>query len=203
MSSLTTSTIELLQYLLPGFLCAWIFYGFTSFKRPSQFEQIIQALIFTLIIQVVVFLVQAKAPMGFLSSIGSAEKQGLVLSTLLAIIFGFGFALFSNKDWFHMIVRFFGVSTETSYPSEWYGVLAKQQHYVVLHLAGDRRLYGWPSQWPSSPDAGHFAIVQASWLNEPPDDSEEIQINTPLEGVEVILIKASDVEMVEFLSPTP
>lgn len=51
MDGLVKEVIPLLQYLLPGFLAAWIFYALTAFKRPDTFGQIVQALIFTFVIQ--------------------------------------------------------------------------------------------------------------------------------------------------------
>lgn len=206
MSNLTASTIELLQYLLPGFLCAWIFYGFTSFRRPQQFEQVIQALIFTLIIRVIMFGLKAFefAIFSELSQwLGAPEIFELVLSTSLAFFLGFIFAFLSNNDLFHAIIRFLRITTETSYPTEWYGAFAKQKHYVVLHLPGERRLYGWPSQWPSSSGDGHFEIEQASWLVESSDAADETQVDDQSTGVSSVLVKSSDVEMIEFIKPLP
>jgi hypothetical protein len=37
---------------------AWVFYGFTAHPKPNQFERIIQALIFTVILQVFVSLLR-------------------------------------------------------------------------------------------------------------------------------------------------
>lgn len=54
MDKVAPELIAILQYLLPGFLAAWVFYGFTSFPKPSEFERVIQALIFTFIVQFVV-----------------------------------------------------------------------------------------------------------------------------------------------------
>lgn len=51
MDDLVKEIIPLLQYLIPGFLAAWIFYSLTAFKKPDTFGQIVQALIFTLVIQ--------------------------------------------------------------------------------------------------------------------------------------------------------
>lgn len=56
MSALGQDTTQVLQYLLPGFLAAWIFYGLTPHTKPQEFERVIQALIFTLIVQTIVFL---------------------------------------------------------------------------------------------------------------------------------------------------
>ncbi len=51
MPELSKETIALLQYLLPGFLASWVFYGTTSHPKPQQFERVIQALIFTFLVQ--------------------------------------------------------------------------------------------------------------------------------------------------------
>ncbi len=51
MDDLVKDIIPLLQYLIPGFLSTWIFYSLTAFKRPDTFGQIVQALIFTFVIQ--------------------------------------------------------------------------------------------------------------------------------------------------------
>ena len=195
MNTFASNLIELLQYLMPGFLAAWVFYGFTSFKTPSQFERVVQALIFTLIAQAVVSLVRlALFWLGSLYSIGAwRDDYNLPASLLAASVLGVVFAYFANTDKFHAVARKLNVTKETSFPSEWFGVFSKRVTYVVLHLPGERRLYGWPHEWPSSPDKGHFSLVDASWLTE----NGEIRA----EGVAAILVPATDVQMVEFMQP--
>lgn len=196
MESLASDLVELLRYLLPGFLAAWVFYGFTSFIKPSQFERVIQALIFTLIVQVIVYFYRTAAiSISEYWSLGSWNNDvELVISVLIAALLGLTFAYFANNDKFHSVIRKIGSSKETSYPSEWYGEFSSRVTYVVLHLDGERRLYGWPKEWPSNSEKGHFSIQQASWLV----DGKEI----PLTGVETILIPAKDVLMVEFMEKT-
>jgi hypothetical protein len=58
-------------------------------------------------------------------------------------------------------------------------------------LVGQRRLYGWPEEWPNVADRGHFVIGEADWLVD--------EKRLPLVGVERILIRAQDVEMVELM----
>lgn len=83
-------------------------------------------------------------------------------------------------------------SRETSYPSEWYSAFSRHSDcYVTLHLKGQRRLFGWPQEWPNRPDEGHFRIAEAEWL----DDETRI----PVTGVLAIVIPVDQVEMVEFL----
>ena len=43
--------VRVFYNLLPGFLSAWIFYALTAHPKPSPFERIVQALIFTVIVR--------------------------------------------------------------------------------------------------------------------------------------------------------
>ena len=106
----------------------------------------------------------------------------------------------SNTDSLHRVLRWLGVTTETSYPTEWYSAFSRHRGcYVVLHLEGERRLYGWPVEWPSAPDNGHFRLAEAEWLTR----NEDGQKRVPMEGVSAILIPVAIVEMVEFLAGGP
>lgn len=191
---LTKEFVLILTYLLPGFLAAWVFYGLTSHPKPSQFERVVQALIFTFIIQTV--LVPCR---WVLEHIGQGvgirpwdkAAEGLT-SLILAIVLGTTLAYFTNTDSVHKWLRKIGFTTRTSHPSEWYCILSEKVTFVVLHLCDGRRLYGWPKEWPVQPDKGEFYVMLPSWIQE--DGS---QIDLPqLDG---ILISAKDVRWVEFL----
>lgn len=173
--------VDILTYLLPGFVAAVIFYSLTSHPKPGGLDRVIQALIFTAIIQAVVQPIEGK--------LGNIEA---IASIMVAIILGVITAWLSNKDIAHGILRKIGITRETSHPSEWYSSFARNKWYIVLHLTGQRRLYGFPVEWPSNPEKGHFRIAEAEWLVE-----EE---RKPITGVENILISYDEVEMVEFMS---
>ncbi len=193
METFAKDFVTLLQYLLPGFVAAWVFYNFTSFPKPSQFERVIQALIFTIFVQVFVYLI--KVLLFFIGSKWSLFnwnlQSDLIWSIILAILLGIIFSYYANNDKVHKKLRDWGITRETSYPSEWFGMFLENVTYVVLHLDGERRLYGWPKEWPSDPEKGHFVLEQASWL------SDEKQI--PLTGVSSIMVDVKDVKMVEFM----
>lgn len=193
MDKTTLSILETLLFLGNGFLSAWVFYGFTSFTRPSQFEQVIQAFVFTTVIQSVVTIersisaqlvtrIQSEYPLSF---------SFFTSPTVNAFLVGLVFAFFANTDYFHALFRKLRITRETSYPSEWFGVFSKNVTYVVLHLEDERRIYGWPIEWPSDPTIGHFSLTEVSWL----DEGRQISLNT----VESVLIKAQDVKWVEFV----
>lgn len=197
MENFTKDIISVLQYLLPGFLAAWVFYGFTSFPKPSEFERVIQALIFTLIIQSIVFIEEiVLLKMGSFTSLGKWNGHSEILcSSITAVFLGFVFAYFANNDKVHEIARKMKLTKESSYPTEWSGGFLRNVTYVVLHFEDGRRLFGWPIEWPSESDKGHFELVQASWLNE--DNEYE-----PLTGVGSIMVRAKDVIRVEFMEKT-
>lgn len=194
MENLSNDIIVLLQFLLPGFVAAWMFYSLTSYPKPSQFERIVQALIFTIFIQATVKAMEMVV--SYLKSqdidLHLPEQFGLVGSVTTALVLGFLFVLFANNDYLHCLLRKANVTRETSYPSEWFGAFLNDITFVVLHLKDERRLYGWPKEWPSEPTSGYFVITGPTWLNE---DGSEILIP----GVKHILINANDVKWVEFM----
>jgi len=198
MPELSEETAALLQYLLPGLLAAWVFYGLTSHIKPSQFERIIQALIFTFLVQV--FLPIVRWPLEFVGNWlpirpwdSAAETMA---SAFVAAALGISLAMLTNKDSFHKWLRAMGFTTRASFPSEWYGVFsedAENPRFVVLHLTDERRLSGYPKIWPSQSDKGHFYIVEPHWLS---DTGELIAVN----GIDGLLIATKDVKWVEFIS---
>ncbi|MBC8212130.1 MAG: hypothetical protein H8E21_13800 [Gammaproteobacteria bacterium] len=197
MDSISNDLIVILQFLLPGFVAAWIFYSLTSYSKPSQFERVIQALIFTLFIQALVSIVEfVLLKIGNHWSIGQwSESSPVIASIIIAIIFGIAFSNFANNDKIHKLLRNKGITRETSFPSEWFGSFLNNVTFVVLHFKDERRLYGWPIEWPSESSSGHFVIADPSWLDE---QGQELRIT----GVNNILVNVQDVKWVEFLEKT-
>ncbi len=204
MESLSKDLVTLFQYLFPGFVAAWIFYGLTSFPKPSQFERVVQALIFTIFIQGFVylfkelmFLIGNKLPLFNWNS-----YSNLIWSIAVAILFGIIFSYYANNDKVHTKLRNWNITKETSYPSEWFGTFLDKDNetYIVLHLDGERRLYGWVKEWPSDSEKGHFVLVQASWLDSDEKGKEKGEIQ--LTGLNSIMVDVKEVKMVEFMKKT-
>lgn len=186
--------LGLLTQLLPGFVAAWVLYALTSHLKPSQFERVVQALIFSYLIQVLVAVEQeALLFAGRWISFGQwSDRADLVASALTAIAFGLIGAHCVNNDILYRAGRRLRITKRTSHPSEWFNALNVRPRHLVLHLSGGRRLIGYPAQWPSEPTVGHFEVVDAAWLG----DGNEL---TELPQTESLLIGAKDVEMIEFL----
>ncbi len=191
MSWASSEAVTILSFLLPGLVAVAVFHMFTSHPRPSEFERIVQALIFTILVQAI-----AELALWIGRVLGHdalwSDNSEIMVSVGIALVLGLIAVYFSNTDTLHGFVRFLRLTKETSYPSEWYSAFHHNPDcYVVLHLQGQRRLYGWPEEWPSRPDEGHFRIAEGEWLV----GDERI----PASGVTAIVVPAKEVDMVEFL----
>jgi Family of unknown function (DUF6338) len=193
MPEISKEVISLLIFLMPGFLTAWVIYGLTSHTKPIQFERVIQALIFTVSIKALVFLEQKFAEwLGTLFIWGTwTDDSNMIAALISAILLGLLISKLINSDYLHNLFRRWGFTSRSSHPNEWSDVLSKFPSYVVLHLTGERRIYGWPEVWPSDPKNGHFFIISPAWLND--SGAQDIT------GVEGLLIDAKNVEWIEVM----
>jgi hypothetical protein len=208
---LAEGTVHLLNYLLPGFLTAWIFYSLTPFRINNQFERIIQALIFTVIIKSSYFLVEwLLLIIGKAYSFGQIySNTGEIISFVLAVIYGLLFSYISNNDYIHRISRHFGVSQEHSYISEWFNAFkSNPDKYIIIKTKIDstfegRRIYGYPDEFPPQHSEGHFNISDPSWIGEKSEtiegEEQMVSVLFAMTGVTNILIPSEDVAWIEFI----
>ena len=177
--------------LVPGFVSAGVYYGLTSHPKPSMFERLVQALVFT----VVVWALAAALGFRIDFDLRAGEFEAVGLLGIAAVV-GFGAALVVNTDCVHRFLRWIQVTKENSHPTEWYSSFYSRSgdEFVVLHLIDGRRLYGWPSEWPTDPERGHFRIEDGEWLLEDANDGDG-----ELRAAKFILVRVEDVSMVEFV----
>ncbi|MGM3225703.1 DUF6338 family protein [Dickeya zeae] len=195
MESISSEIFTILKYLLPGFISAWIFHSFTSYPKQAQFERIIQALIFTAFIQFIVMMLK-----DFLIWLGQilgpifgswTVTSDFYWSYICAIAIGFSFSTLANNDKFHGLLRKWKITKETSYHCEWYGTFKENENFVILHLKDERRIFGWPTEWPSDPTKGHVILQDPSWV------TDEGYKDMPT--VKLFMVSVSDIKWVEFL----
>ena len=185
------NTTEVLYFLVPGFIAAAVYYGLTSAPKPSTFERIVQALIFTVIIQGLSKLVS-------LTGLLEEETWKAVapsVNVAIAVIMGLTVVFLANKDLPHRWLRRWHITRETAYPTDWYGVFANNPGcFVVLYLRDGRRLYGWPKQWPGSEHERLFVIELPRWIT----DDEKL-----MDAGNAVVVQAEDVGMVDFVDMLP
>lgn len=207
MPEVSKEMVALLAYLMSGFIVGWVFYNLTSYKRPNALERVIQAFIFTIVVQTAVVL--EKWALLFVGESAFelrpwTSEVELLSSVVTALVIGVFGSWLVNTDIGLAQLRKWKISKRSSHPSEWCGAFTEHDNeYVVLHLKDDRRLYGAASIWPSDPADGHFFISNPSWENgsNPMEGGESGQSNTGSTSSELsgILISVTDVKWVEFV----
>ncbi len=191
MSWASSEAIAVLWFLLPGFVATGLFRTLISNPKPSGFDSLAQVFIFTVIVQVATRLVWWNRDTEIIAP-AYDDTAGIAMSVLIAIVAGLFAAWLWNRDLPHGWLRKWKLTRQSSYRSAQYSAFAIHTNcYVVLHLKGERRLFGWPREWPSRPDDQHFLIEECEWLED--------EDRRPIAGVSHMLIPASEVEMIEFL----
>jgi hypothetical protein len=168
MGETSKDVLTLLTQLMPGFLTAWVVYGLTTYTKPPQFERVVQALIYSFIVNGLVAILE-----GVLLLAGKAVRLGVwdkssevIASAAVALLLGLVLSYYMRTDTFFRLARRLNLITRTAFPSEWYGAFATKPRYLVLHLTGGRRISGYPTEWPTEPSAGHFRLTDAAWIDE-------------------------------------
>lgn len=184
-----------LAFLLPGFVSAAIYHALTSHPKPSAFERVIQALIFTAIVQAIVTPLPSSVRVTEVT-LGAGVMWDPLWSTGLAVLVALVVVVAVNNDAAHALLRRLRLTRETAYPSPWASTFYRYRgRYVVLHLVGERRLYGWPEEWPNDPATdGYIRIIDGKWLDDDAEDGGGAQ-----DAAVDILVSVRDVEMVEFV----
>lgn len=110
-------------------------------------------------------------------------------------LFGSRFDGWLCRRWLVRKIASISITKKTTAPSEWFNTFNTEGDLrVILHLTGERRLYGYPVEFPDNPESGHFVIGEAEWLL---DDNTRV----PLYLTKRMLIPAKDVGWVEFEKP--
>jgi len=139
--------VKAIFQMLPGFISAWIFYGLTAHARPTPFERVVQALIFTMFSEAIVILLsQCLFLVGPWWSFGVWTADiAFVWKVLVSIVLGLTFACLANTNKLHKHLPDW-ITKRTSYPSEWFSAFSRNKLWVYLNLKGDRRIFGWAEE---------------------------------------------------------
>ena len=142
MSWASSEIVSVFVFLLPGFVAAAVFYSLSSYPKPNEFGQVVQALVFTMVGQIIALSVQQLTIL-----LGASRPWpttlDIIVPTLSAVAFALIVVYASNNDTLHGLFRRLRFTRETSYSSEWYSSFAENPNcYIVLHLK-DRRAALW------------------------------------------------------------
>ena len=187
------------QYLLAGFVAAWVFYGLTPYRRPTPFERVVQALVYNAIVQLMS--ASLAGVVGFAEWGAEAAKilSGPAAIFLLAVFIGVAFAWLTNRDYPHDWLRRWRVTMQTARKCNWADAFDLEGYqFIILNLKDGRRLCGWPSAWPDTHADDHFLLEDYAWLPDQGEEGLNLSKITPAWG-DKILVASESVDTVEFL----
>ena len=199
-----STEVELLQYMFAGLVASWVFYGLTPYKRPTPFERVVQALVYTAIVHLL-----ATGGAELFNAPNEASNPLVIFGLALAI--GFFVACMSNNDWPHnWLSRFppdwswtkwmWKITRQSAHVSNLSRAFEmRKDEYVALLLRNGRRVYGWPLSWPDYPDEDYFILTDYEWLPEADGNAANSDGVAPKICRGTILIAAKDVDMIEFV----
>ena len=198
----TVITINILIFLLPGFLSLRIDRAIFYNRGNDRFQDLITALIYTfIVILLYTLLIQQLCGSSYPSltiregekwSIIVNEPLGLLIITLFAMILGLSFGYFKNKDFPLRILRNIKVTKRTYYTSFWYEVMNTREEYVVVLLKNGDELVGYIKQFSNDYEQGPAILLTNSfWRKRDGIDVEDYELRT-------LLLSFDDIKIVEF-----
>lgn len=113
-----------------------------------------------------------------------------------AIVLGVVLAKCKNSGWLYGVLRFCGLSRESSWPTIWETAFREAprlgSEYAVLYLKDRRRLMGAVRFYSHDQELGHVILDRAQWL-------DSADATASIDGM--IIVSGSDIRFVQFLFP--
>ena len=170
-----------------------IFYWFAEAKKPVYFEQILQALIATAVIQIIVSAIERLTYLlGNVYSFGnwnSIAADGWAL--MIAVVLGLLLARFCNNDTAFGVARFLKLTSKSSQGDVTHIHKALSSHGVILHFKDGRRLMGYLDAYPPDKKSGIYLVSSPTWVTE--------GIGQECPETHSIMIDGIDIQWIEFL----
>jgi hypothetical protein len=188
--------------LLPGFTAAYLVQLLAARKKQSEFDKIVEALIFSLLLYLITLrffnyslpikweLVDKTNPNNYQITI---VWQHLFALACLAIILGAIYAASINHNWLTAPFRWFKISERSARSSVWNDVFPDIKGFVQVEFSDGRSIIGWVRKWSDDDEAQELFLEEAAWID---DEGNELSIHGP----GILLTKNMGIEYVMFLS---
>jgi len=199
MEHLNYESFQILIFLIPGFISAYIMDLTIVREKRNIFETIIEALIFSFFIYFLVSVIIRKFPV-FIETIESDGSKFsylrydsiaffavIVVSLILPLIFSSAY----NHDWSMKIIRKLKISQRTSRKSPWNDAFLDNNVHIIINFSNGRRIYGWPKYFSEDPEKPLIYLHNPSWI----DNNSFIDLD--INGI--LITDKQEIESIEFL----
>ncbi len=200
MENLNLEVLQILIFLLPGFIAASLLDAFIPRKKKELFEKIIEALIFSMVIYILFSLFGGTSPI-FLKVMSQGDVRiysieynriafwwlfglSIFLPALLGLLFTF--------DLLMKLARFFRLTRRTGRNSVWLEAFSDTNTHIIINFKDGRRIYGWPMHYADDPEKPYLFLYRPLWINE-----KNEFIESDLRGM--LITPEDPIEFIEFL----
>jgi hypothetical protein len=194
------SGIHLLLVLLPGFLAAWIVSSLTIGQTRSEFDKVIEALVYSFIVYAICVVIFGFTDLGaflaqdnFSDSLIQQAKWPILTSLILSVALGLALSWSITNDKITNGLRALGITARSSRASVWSDVFHTVDGYVLIEFDDGRRLMGWPQHFSDTPEDGSLFLTRAAWIEE---DNARVEI----EGPGILVTKNLPIQTIMFLN---
>ncbi len=199
----TTQAFGILLLLMPGFACAYIVDKLTIRRKQSDFDKVIEAFLFSLILYLVVapsfgytlpLVWNHVATNGFEQYVLHLRWLYLAVLAASAAVLAVLYSANINHDWLLKLLRKSGITQRTARSTIWNDAFQDiTASYVLVQLEGSRRIIGYVRYYSDDPEESSLFLEDAAWVM---DDGEQ----QPIPGPGILLTRLSHIESISFLN---
>jgi len=192
----TFQAMQILIFLIPGFLADSVYNGLVVRSQPKEFKLIIEALIFSVLIYTPFYCLYERLPILFSKEkdliIYSFNASSLSILLLFSVLVPIIFSYIVNNDIHMKILRFLKISPKTAAETVWLDVFYNYKNFIIINFEDGRRIYGWPMYYSKTPQNPFIFLYKPEWIN---NKNEFIELN--IEGI--LITPEMKIQSIEFL----
>lgn len=191
----TFQVLEILIFLIPGFISATILNALIVRKEKKELGKIIEALIFSMLIYTIYSFVSGRSPVTLnqieKSITYSYDSKSFLWLGLLSIGIPIVLSCFVTNDWHMKIARTMRISNKTARSSVWFDVFCDIRKHIIINFENGRRLYGWPMYYSNEPGNPYIYLFKPAYIQE------DKWVDLDVEGI--LITPEQKIESIEFL----
>lgn len=194
-------TIQILIFLIPGFISAKILNSLIVTKEKKEFEKIVEALIFSMIIYTIYSFISGKSPISLNqieeSITYSFDSMSFLWLGLFSISIPMVCGFFVTNDWHMKFARKILITRNTARSYVWFDVFYDMKKSIIINFENGRRIYGWPKYYSNNPDKPYIFLCQPAWIEYDKEKRENKFIDLNIEGI--LITPEQKIDSIEFL----
>jgi len=200
-SSLSFQTLQVLIFLIPGFIAQKIIDTLVVRKEKKEFGKVVEALIFSMIIYTIYSFKSGKSPI-MLSKIQDYtvylyDSNSLICLAALSLAIPTIMAFFITNDLHMKIARMLRITKKTARSSVWFDVFYDIRAHVIINFADGRRIFGWPMYYSNDPEQPYVFLYNPAWIVDDPETKEQKFVH--LDEIGILITPKEEIESIEFL----